>query len=117
DALAFKAQDILRQLGYPEPPHRTAYGFDCCPPYFPGFLQRYTAAQRDAVLASHRPPVMYFWYRQHRADFLADQFIPGLGPRKLLPIPRTATVTLDSPANIEPGMIRIVLDGKGRLVR
>ena len=117
DALAFRAQDILRQLGYTEAPRRTAYGYDCCPPYFPAFLDEYSSVERDAVLASHRPPVIYFWYRQHRADLLADQFLPGLGPRRMAPIARTATVTPDSPANTEPGMIRMFLDAKGRLVQ
>jgi hypothetical protein len=30
EALAFRAQDILKQLGYAEHPQTTAYGFDCC---------------------------------------------------------------------------------------
>jgi serine/threonine-protein kinase len=117
DAMAFKAQEILRELGYPEPPRRTAYSFECCTPNFPGFLDRYTLAQRNAILASHQPPILYFWYRQHRADFLADQFLPVMGPRRMVPLPRNATVTLDSPANTEPGMVRMILDAKGRLVR
>jgi hypothetical protein len=30
EALAFEAQGILKQLGYADPPHSTAYGFLCC---------------------------------------------------------------------------------------
>ncbi|HEX5110632.1 MAG TPA: serine/threonine-protein kinase [Vicinamibacterales bacterium] len=109
DGLAFKAQDMLRQFGYSEAPRATAYGFSCCASYFPDFLDGYEPSRRTAVLASHQPPVSYFWYRQHRTDLLPNQFFPADG--------KTATVTMDSPANSEPGMIRVVLDPNGRLVR
>ena len=109
DGLAFKAQELLRQFGYAEAPRATAYGFVCCAPYFPGFLAAYESSERSAVLASHQPSVSYFWYRQHRSDLLPNQFFPYLG--------QTATVTMESPANTDPGMVRLVLDATGRLVR
>jgi predicted Ser/Thr protein kinase len=103
DGLAFRAQDILKQLGYTEQPKSTAYGFDCCDLDYLAILQSYDPARRDAILASQQPPVVRFWYRQHQGEIQADGF--GHGGR----------ITYDSPPNLEPGMIRLVLDGKGRL--
>jgi len=103
DGLAFRAQDILKQLGYAEQPKTTAYGFDCCDYDYLRSLQPYDPARRDAILASHQPPVVRFWYRQHQDEFYADSFF------------RNGRITYDSPPNMGPGMIRLALDGKGRL--
>jgi hypothetical protein len=69
-------------------------------------LQQYDTARRNALLATQQPPVIHFWYRQHRAELGSDTFT--------LP-PDSGAVTYDSPANIDPGMIRLLLDPKGRL--
>ncbi len=107
DALAFRAQDILRQLGYTETPLVTAFGFDCCNQENLNFLNRQPEAQRQAWLAAHQPPVLDFWYRQHRDRLLAETiFSPVL----------VSSVTADSPPNTEPGMVRVLLDAKGRLM-
>jgi len=103
DGLAFRAQDILKQLGYAEQPKSTAYGFDCCDYDYLRSLQPYDPARRDAILASHQPPVVRFWYRQNQGEFQADSFFGG------------GRIAYDSPPNTEPGMIRAALDGKGRL--
>jgi hypothetical protein len=55
-----------------------------------------------ALLASDRPAVIGFWYRQHRDELQADSFF-GMA------------IAYGSPANTEPGMIRLILDAKGRL--
>ena len=52
--------------------------------------------------------VIGFWYRQHKDEFLADSFY---GPNYF----ESGTITYGSPANSEPGMIRLILDAKGRL--
>ncbi len=103
DGLAFRAQDILKQLGYPEQPKSTAYGFDCCDRDYVRVLQHYDAARRDALLATQQPPVIHFWYRQHQAELWSNAFDSN------------GAVTYDSPANFAPGMIRMILDPKGRL--
>jgi len=103
DGLAFRAQDILKQLGYTEQPQSTAYGFECCDKDYLRFLQAYDTARRDAILASDQPPVVRFWYRQHQGEFQANSFIHG------------GRVAYDEPPNIEPGMVRLALDSKGRL--
>jgi hypothetical protein len=104
EALAFKAQEILQQLGYREKPEATAYGFEYASDYL-SYLQEHHVPNRDALLASQLPAVVGFWYRQHQAPFLADAFF--MGP--------PGAVSYDSPANTEPGMTRLILDSKGRL--
>jgi tRNA A-37 threonylcarbamoyl transferase component Bud32 len=104
-ALAFRAQELLRELGYREEPRGMAYGFACCDLRVFDFLERLHAADRDNILATHQPPVIRFWYRQHRDRFRA---VP-------LSIDSNGVVTWDSPANNLGGMVRVVLDAKGRL--
>src|SRR5579863_8243424 len=101
EALAYRAQDILKQLGYTEQPQSTAYGFDCCDAANLRFVEQ-QGARRDALLASHQPPVIRFWYRQHQGLLQADAVI--------------GSITYDLPANVEPEMIRLALDAKGRLI-
>ncbi len=101
EALAYRAQDILKELGYTEQPQSTAYGFDCCDAANLRFVNQ-QGLRRDALLASHQPPVIRFWYRQHQGLFWAD--------------PTTGEITYDLPANVEPEMIRLALDSKGRLI-
>jgi hypothetical protein len=104
DGLAFRAEDILKQLGYAEQPKSTAYGFDCCDQGYARVLQPYDAARRDALLATEQPPLIHFWYRQHQGKLWSDAFNSTAGD-----------VTYNSPASIEPGMIRLILDPTGRL--
>jgi serine/threonine-protein kinase len=107
DGLAFRAQDVLRQLGYAEASRRTAYGFDWGAANFVLVAEQYGPARRDALLATHQPAVIRFWYRQHQQEFWADSF--------LLPDGANGVITYNSPAHVEPGMIRLALDMKGRL--
>jgi hypothetical protein len=108
DGLAFRAQDILNKLGYTEKPKSTAYGFDSLNTSYLTYLQRRNSPNRDELLASHQPPITGFWYRQHQADFLADDFF---ATSNVL----SGIVTYTQPPNTEPGMIRMILDAKGRL--
>lgn len=107
EALAFKAQEILQQLGYREKPDATAYGFEYASDYL-SYVQEHHVPNRDALLASQWPAVVGFWYRQHQAPILADAFLMGNPPQ-------FGAVSYDSPANTEPGMTRLILDSKGRL--
>ncbi len=106
EALAFRAQDVLKQLGYPEKPKGSAYGFDCCDEANLRFAEQ-QGSRRDAILASHQPPVLRFWYRQHQGSFW-PVFAPGATAG--------GTISYDFPANTEPGMIRMALDAEGRLI-
>ena len=107
DGLAFRAQDILKQLGYTEKPKATAYGFDYFETSYLTYLQQHNPRNRDELLASHQPPVIGFWYRQQQDNFVADDFFSAM----LVP----GVVSYNAPANTEPGMIRLILDAKGRL--
>jgi predicted Ser/Thr protein kinase len=68
EALAFRARDILKQLGYAELPRGSAYGFSCCDAANLSFAEQ-QGSRQDAILASHQPPVLRFWYRQHQGSF------------------------------------------------
>jgi hypothetical protein len=103
DGLAFKAQEVLKQLGYSQQPASVAYGYQCCNQDSLQFFGQYDVAHRNALLASHQPPVISFWYRQHHDQIVADSNAGG-------------RITYDSPPNSEPGMVRLILDPKGRLV-
>ena len=104
DVLAFRAQDILKEFKYTERPRSTAYGFDCCDGPNLRFVEQFAPARRDALLASHQPPLVRFWYRQSQSP-LAPDALGGLGP-----------YSWDSPPNSEPKMIRMALDATGRLI-
>lgn len=108
EVLAFRAQELLKQLGYPQAPVSTSYGFD-----FPNRgtlidLLSGDRAQWEPVLTSQQPASIRFWYRQHQDRFYVDSFFPNDGS--------SGPVSYESPANTEAGMIRLGLDPKGRLI-
>ena len=115
DGLAFRARQILTQLGYAEEPRQTAYGFDCCDMDYLRLTEQYDRARRDAILASHRPAVIRFWYRQHQSEIRADSFIVTTSVPPYVPL--NGAILYGTPANTEPGMIRLELDAKGRLIQ
>jgi serine/threonine-protein kinase len=117
EALAFRAQQVLSELGYRERSKSTAYGFDQ-PDYrledggrpwgYMDYLDRHRSLDRPRLLATHRPAVIGFWYRESQEAFRPDSF-PGV-------ISFGDAIEYDSPANSEPGMIRLRLDPRGRLI-
>ena len=110
EALAYRAQETLKRLGYAEAPAKTAYGFDAWDPDYLTLLQRRDPRTYDAILSAGRPAIVGFWYRQHRGEFWLDSFLPA-------PQVGSDTITYDAPPNVEPGMIRLFLDPKGRLLQ
>ena len=109
EALAYRAQEMLRQFGYDQTPADTAYGITCCDADNLRRANEQSPAERDAILASHRPPVLRFWYRQHTGLFFEP---PGFARGAA----RFAGLDFDFPPNTTPGMIRVLLDPKGRLL-
>jgi serine/threonine-protein kinase len=112
EGLAFHAREVLKNLGYPGKPRAAAYGFDYVDAGYVGVANRQDHARFYELLASHRPPVIAFWYRQHQSDFLPDSFLP-LGAAA---VGFNDMVVYDSPPNADAGMIRLRLDAKGRLI-
>jgi hypothetical protein len=100
EALAFQAEGILKQLGYKDSPRTTAYGFVCC-------NLNYFREPGHTLDVLEGQPAVGFWYRQHQSTFTSDFFPDGA---------LTGNITFASPANIEPGMIRLALDTMGRLI-
>jgi serine/threonine-protein kinase len=108
EVLAHKAREILSQVGYPEKPADSAFGFD----YDTDFRdsvekESKTPPNWDEVLGG-RPTMLLLWYRQS-PDLLGpsgyrDSFlVPGI-------------VNEEDPATTLSGMVNIKLDAKGRLI-
>ena len=111
DALAFKAREMLKGLGYTEEPVDVAYGF--IPSPFVDLYQRYLlandAGRRWERLSSHRPALVIFWYRQHQRYLQPIAFLSLKG------LATNSMVTPFDPPNIERGMINLQLNANGQL--
>jgi hypothetical protein len=94
DVLAFRAGELLSELGYADPPAETAYGFSRVDRVAPVD----DSADAASIFETGRPALFRFWYRQHDRPF------------------RSPAIQYGAPANDEPGMKRMLLDPKGRLI-
>jgi len=106
DGLAFRAQDVLKSLGYAELRSFAAYGFICCDEEAEAAAERQGPGRRDQILASHRPAVMSFWYRRSPGAMIAAGQGFYLSP---------GVVTPSDPPGTEPGALLLQLDPLGRL--
>ncbi|MCH7527563.1 MAG: hypothetical protein IID39_09010 [Planctomycetes bacterium] len=102
EALAFRAAEVLKNLGYDNPQADHAYGFDYDNAYINYVKKEDDSPQRWDRLASNRPPAIYFWYRR--------------SPAPLVPPPSFSQVTQQQPPPTQPGMAGVKLDPNGRLV-
>ncbi len=66
DAMADRAQQLLTLLGYTDHLDYIDYGFDCCEQAAVDNVNRYDSARRAEILASHKPPIITFYYRWSR---------------------------------------------------
>src|SRR4030095_2368213 len=98
DALADRAQQLLRAIGYPENSRSSAYRFTCCDQQAIENLYRYPVVRRAEILESHRPAIRDFQYYERRV---------------VSQVPNPSSL-LESPA---PGTIFERLDAKARLLR
>jgi len=100
EVLADRARNLLASLGHDGAPVGTAAGFGAFEEYG-RFLREHGAPGGWARerLASGRPPLVYFWYRQ--------------SPRHLVPV--SLEVKPDDPPRKVPGEALVVLDPEGRL--
>ena len=105
EVLAFKAQTILTDLGYPPKPVDSAYGFEKINAvYEQSVLDRLPREQSIPLLATHQPAVASFWYRQSPSPLVSLEFPDGAS-------------SFTTPANDTTGMVRLRLDAKGRLLQ
>jgi hypothetical protein len=101
DALADRVQALLKSIGYTAEPGSTAYGYWCCDNAVTRYLSGFGEAQKTAALASQRPAVISFFYRQD--DWGGFQGRPYDVFRMSEAAP--------------PGYVSVRLDAQGRLLR
>jgi serine/threonine-protein kinase len=109
EAMASKAQDIIKQLGYPEQAEHSAYGFDgdqACLEYYEKLSN---SPERWRPVREGKTPAIHFWYRQSPREFspTTRAITRGLPP---------LVTTSDPPENVS-GMLSVVLNPLGQLVR
>ncbi len=102
DVLTERAQNLLRDFGYTEPPEQVATGFDVDGDY----LNWVEKNDRSATRWQNVPGAIKFWYRQSPEDF---------NQRQLLGSATTGRVTSSDPPHEDPGMVMVMLDPLGRL--
>jgi hypothetical protein len=103
DALALKAQETIRRLGYSQKPVDRARGFYADSEFLDYIRDHDQSAQRWARLRGGRPPSLLFWYRESNEPLEWQGFY-------------TRWVTRDDPPLTRSGMKQVSLDPSGRLV-
>ncbi len=98
EALAERADSIVKKLGYTKAPIDTDYGFEND---FFSYARADQSPNHFERLRSGQPPVIYFWHRS--------------SPRYLEPW-YDVSVLLDDPPNVVAGMTKVILDVRGRLL-
>jgi len=103
EVMAGRARALLHELGVPAAAVDRAYGYE----YDESAMERIVAEDHSRArwrrLATHRPPVIAFWYRE--------------SPTDLLPAPPRYRVSYTDPPSALEGMAGVKLDGYGRLLR
>ena len=109
EVLTQKARDLIRQLGFTDVRADEASGFD----WDSGALDYLSGNAKSLSnwreILAQKPGVLQFWYRQAATPMIGvmfhdDLLTPGLVQRN------------DDPPFEEPGMIKLVLDERARLV-
>ena len=103
DALALKAQETIRQLGYSQKPVDSARGFYADGDFLNYIRDHDPSAQRWERLRSGQPPSLLFWYRESNEPLEWQDFFDR-------------NVTRSDPPPTRSGMKQISLDPSGRLV-
>lgn len=98
EALAERADSIVKKLGYTSVPIDTDYGFEN---NFFSYARTDPSPDHYERLRTGQPPVIYFWHRS--------------SPRYLEPW-YDVLVLLNDPPNDVTGMTKVILDVRGRLL-
>ena len=101
EALAVKARDVTRALGYAQAPLDRVYGLDLAYHRLDYLNKDPKSANRWPLLVNARPGSAVFWYRQSPRHLIAN------GPRGLVDMS-------DPPLDVS-GMVNLMLDPAGRL--
>jgi predicted Ser/Thr protein kinase len=107
EVLQHKAAEILRGLGYTNPPADYVMGFDL-DLGLNRYIERNDHPAQWERIYRERPPNVIFQYRQSEAPIVASQYHDD----KLTP----GIVTFDDPPPITSGMIQLETDIHGRLL-
>jgi serine/threonine-protein kinase len=102
EVLTDRAREIVRSLGYADPPVDTAWGFAPAVDYLRFALERGDGAATRARLRTGRPPGVHLWYRS--------------SPRELVPEGFVERVTPSNPPLVLSDMRLVTVDTEGRLV-
>jgi serine/threonine-protein kinase len=103
DVLCDRAREIIRTIGYTEPPNDSDYGFDLEDEYIDHVAGDRTAPPGWSRLAAGPPYAISFWFRQ--------------SPKPLVPFDDLSGVPSQfvDPPLLTSGMVRLHLDPEGRL--
>jgi serine/threonine-protein kinase len=101
EVLAERALQIAGKLGYTDAAADTVYGFSNDRSYLEHAKRAETSPDRFEKIRTGQPVALYFWYRT--------------SPRYLVPNAANEVDFFDPPNDI-PGMTRIALDVRGRLI-
>jgi len=106
EVLLARSQEIIQQLGYPELPADSAYGFLPDGGYV-DYIQDYDKSQsRWQRLFADRPAAILFWYRQSPRELASLDFSGPAG---------SGLVTATDPPSDVSGMTSVWVDSLGRL--
>jgi serine/threonine-protein kinase len=100
--LESRAREILARAGHAAPVADRKSGIRVDDDYLSHVRATDDSPDRWSVLASGRPPVFYFWYRE--------------SPHPLVPTSPWGEVSIDQPPRSMTGMAMTIVDGEGRLV-
>jgi serine/threonine-protein kinase len=99
DVLTNRAREIIRKLGYTDPPADSAYNFDYGTDAVRNIKERDQSPMRWEALRSGEPPALFFWFRQ--------------SPRYL--VPNGIYIYPGDPPSVYTSMVGVTLDSRGRL--
>src|SRR5204862_67801 len=109
EALAERAKEIIRRLGYTEKPLDTAWGFSGNGAYLRWVEEHDRSKGRWKDMEDGRPAAISFWYRQSPGRLVPERF-RGEDSGVI-------AVTESDPPPTTSGMVGVELDPLGRLIR
>src|SRR5262245_12788356 len=108
--LAATARELVKQFGYTAPPRDAVYGLAEHEKMLKLLRERDKTAMRWSPLATGQPPAVFFWYRE------SPDWMQPLGRNAPRIVAHHGQAWADNPPFTQPGMVRLCLDMKGRLI-